>query len=825
MISKKQLRRHGLTPQALKKFFTAKVKEPNIKKLIQLMADRIKDGRLRNLSEYKEWAAVDLAWDAPLAQISPTLMRGVLEKCMDAKSVMEAMKGWGLAEETLMRPREIDGQKVWEMDVPLFFNVLVPLVKAYVTIRWAKIFNDRNLTPLFEYPPREFTSENRLLCKVLTQVVESVSIDMGYSNTLRDFILNALLYSKCIKFPMEPWWEKTAEDDDGEVVVEKQGVRNAIPHITRMYHDLTYDLASLNTNTGIEFAGYWTIKKWGEIAMDTNLWNRNAVPHGTNWLDPSQTWYNYFKEVFPCTMEFPNRPTTRRTDRESMAFRYTRTDFDSALFLTYHYQQLVPSDWGISEYDHPVWMRFTIGGDDTVMYAEVFTYDPLDVTRYDSDSNRGKNASLALEILPFQDIVGNVLTQFLQTIKRNLANIVFYDTDVIDKDKLESLRNRTNAQYNGLNFVGYSGLRMDREGSDINSLFKQINFQFQDTNQILSGINTSIAMLERVLGMSAQEVGSAASHQQSKKEVEIISGSATNRLAFTAGFIDDGIEAWKRHLAEAIITNMDGQEVLATIPTDIPNLEEALEAIGFEFVENPVLGQKTTVIRGKITKKHLVQFVARRSDADRETDTQVAQLMMTALQTLANTQFIAQLIDPTSWVELFEVAARLGGADDDFKVRLNSDAVLAGQLQKLVQNIQNQVMGAVEKEVVQPTATEISGIQQSIVKNNQESAQAIAKVQSELQQVAAALAKVISGGQMPQPPQPPPSAPAVLNGAPAPPAPMPAPVGNPQAQTTVPNMLVPANPRHVQVARQFLAKAKGKKNRARELAAQAGYKF
>jgi hypothetical protein len=48
---------------------------------------------------------------------------------------------------------------------------------------------------------------------------------------------------------------------------------------------------------------------------------------------------------------------------------------------------------------------------------------------------------------------------------------------------------------------------------------------------------------------------------------------------------------------------------------------------------------------------------------------------------------------------------------------------------------------------------------------------------------------------------------------------------SPAGATSVPNMLVPANPQHVQIARQYLAKAGGKKRRARELAAQDGYKF
>lgn len=739
MISNAVIKKYGLDTDSLKKYFTAKVPDGNVAKLNQLIADRIHDGRLRNLTDYKIWAAVDFAYDAPFAQTTPTLIRGIMESCKSAEDVLKALRGWGLKEEELLVRTEVEGGVKWELNEPVFFNVFVPLVRAYVTVRCSKLFNDRNLTPLFEFPPREFTAENRLICKVLTEIVESVAVNFGYASTLRDFIFNALMYSLALKFPVERWSKYKREDDDGNEITEKEGIRYVIPHISRSYYDMTYSLNTFNTGTGCSYAGYWTILKWGEVAMNEELWNRNSVPHGTNWLDPNAQWYNYFKEVYPCTLEFPQPKTSRRNDRENMAFRYTRTDFDSAFFLTYHFQELVPRDWGLGDYPHPVWMRFMIGGDSTIMFAETLNSRPIDYIGYDADSGRGRNASLALEILPYQDITGNVLSQFLMSIKRNLANIVFYDTDAIDNTTLETLKKRSNAQFNGLNFVGYSGLAMDREQSSIEHAFKEVKFSFVNTGEILTGLNTVIAILERLLVISSQEIGASASHQQSKKEVELTAANTSNRVAYTGSFVDEGIEAWKRSLAESIICNMEGKDVVATIPADIPNLQDALTKLGFELAEPQQPGHAKVVVKGKISSLKLVQFVARRSDAVRENDMQAATLMMQTVQSIANSQILSQIVDPTSLLEMLEYAAKLGGADDDFKVRLNSSNMMANKLQELVQQIQQQIMQAVEKEAVQPAAQAIGQLKNEVEQDKQAVATEVAQLKVALTRIAQAV--------------------------------------------------------------------------------------
>jgi len=747
VISKKVIKKYGLDAASLKKIFTADKRDKRVVALNDLLRDRIVEGRTRNLTDYKIWAAVDIAYDAPLNQITPTLCRNIIETGGSQASIMKAMKAWNIENEVLFSPMPAteSGEKRWALNEPVFNKILIPFVRSYLTIRLAKIYNDRNLSPLFEYSPRIFTSENRVICQIVTEIVESISTEFGYSAILRDFIFNALMYSVSIMFPVESWTKDVQEGDDGDEVVEREGVRYVVPHVTRTFYDLTYPLHTLNTGTGCSYAGYWTIMRWGDVASDKSYWNRDNVPHGTNWMDKSNVGYfNYFQEVYPCSLSFPTSTRANRNDRESMIARYTKNDFDSAFFVTYVFMELVPADWGLGKYPNKVWMKFTMGGDDTIMFAEVWTYRPMSYIGYDADSGRGRNASLALEILPFQDLSGNIFSNFILSIKRNLANIIFYNTDVVDESDITNINKRNNAQYTQLNFLGFSGIKMERQAiGGTNALFQELKFPFVDTNQILSGLTTTIAMLERLLVVAPQEIGASASHQQSKKEVEITSANTTNRVAYTASFVDEGIDALKRQIWEAVKTNMSGKEVVATIPYDIPNLEDNLKKLGFTIVESQMPDHPKVVVKGKIDKLNILQLVARRSDADRQTDAQTATAMLTALGQLSTNQYLSQIIDPASLVKLYETAAKFMGADDDFEVRLNKNAVMGNQLMQSIEEIKKQLLDVVNKQVAQPAAQAIAGVEKKVEENA-----------AAVQQLVGILEKLQQQAQPQPPPQP-----------------------------------------------------------------------
>jgi len=301
--------------------------------------------------------------------------------------------------------------------------------------------------------------------------------------------------------------------------------------------------------------------RWGDVDADPLLWNKDVVPYGTNWLDPAAAYSQYFTEVFPCSLEFPVAQALggKQKDREKMSQYYCRNDFDKAFFIGYQFVELVPKDWGLGDYANKVWIKFTIGADDVIMYAEVFSYRPADYIGYDGDSGRGRNTSMAEEIQPFQELSSNVFNEHLQTIKRNLVRLHFYNNQVVNKGDLTELNAHSNSIYQNDIFVGFDPLKMEKAGHQMEKVVQTVNYTYADPTAMLKGLDTIIELLERCLVISPQEVGGAASHQQGNKEIGIISQSSTNRVAYTASKVDEGIDAWKRQIAEAAICLHDWQ--------------------------------------------------------------------------------------------------------------------------------------------------------------------------------------------------------------------------------------------------------------------------
>jgi len=162
--------KHKLDPDSLEKAFANDTleKRPKVKKLVDQIRDTIQNGINRNRSDYRLFKAMDWAYDTPFYQVSYTQLRGLLTSSPDEKKVMEAVNSWGLPH-LLSDVKNADGTTCCGSDgkakkalnLPVFFNIFVPIVMSYITIRWAKLFNDRNLTPTYKYDPITFTKENR----------------------------------------------------------------------------------------------------------------------------------------------------------------------------------------------------------------------------------------------------------------------------------------------------------------------------------------------------------------------------------------------------------------------------------------------------------------------------------------------------------------------------------------------------------------------------------------------------------------------------------------------------------------------------------------
>lgn len=710
MVDIKYLASRGVCSKAYKPLFTKPRadRDPAINRLVDQIADRIRAGRDNNIQDYKAFAAIDLAYEIPFNQTTPTIVQSIISQRLNPEETLKALKSWGLSEDSLFLQIEADGKKMWQINPPVFYNILIPLVKAYVTIRASKIFNDRNQNPLLPYRPLKQSDRNLVLCDIITDFINNISTGYGYSAVLRSAITQALKYGVAVAFPREEWrveeqvmFGKNRRGLEKDILVTvKEGLRYIFPHPTRLSYDLQYPLTSVNTDTGTEFAMYWSVRRYGDILDNRRYWNRQMITYGSNWFEAPVA-HNYFQEVYPCTIKFPS--INSADDRESRSAYYSTNDRDSAVFVAEYFAKIVPSRWGLGDYKYPVWHRFTLASDDTVIWAAPCAYTPVWMMGYDYDDQSAKQSSFALECIPWQDHIGNILSQMILTAKQNLANVIYYDSNLVNKDEVDKVRNLGETRYRSMNFIPFDGLKMARMGTTPDKLFQPIQFAFRDISQLGQGLSTALNIMERVLQMSSQEVGAAAQHYQSAKEISVTQNATTNRLAFTASFIDDGIEAWKRQLYEAAMAYAD-TDILAQIDPERKNLPQILADIGFE---NQFEGQDRVVVKGKKDALRLDGFARSDNSSNREADRELAQTIYQTIGAIAQREELFTAIGVKTIVSMLEEAAHLQGAKSDFRLKLDKDATPGG-IKAILQNAQQQVLQFVQEKIAAPAAQEMA---------------------------------------------------------------------------------------------------------------------
>lgn len=763
MISRKTLNKYKLDTASLKALFDIAGKETKeskaSKKLRPYIRDLIKSGVERSIAEYRTWAAVDLAHDAPFHQETPTIIRSILSSKTEAKDALKACRAWGLCEGDLFCKTKQGNEEVFELNVPAIFTTLVPVVRAYVAVRTGKLFNDRNLNPLLKFEPRYNTAVNRVRCAIWTNMVQKLADTMGYPLALQQLIFNSNMYATAFMFPMEPWHKEVQEDENGKESVQREGIRYALPHVTRTFSDLTYPLAMFNTDTGGTHAGYWTINKYRDVANNTAYWNKANITYGFDWTDKNSHWKNYFEQAYPCVLDFPKvtAATGQVTDREQAQTRYGDNDQDKSIVVTPLFLKLVPKDWDMGDYKHPVWFRFFIGADDTILHCEAFTYRATTVAQYDPDQNRAKNASLALEIIPSQDMLGNLLTQVTLTIKRNLANLTLYDTNLNITAQMEAFQRKNQWQYQGMMFAGYDSLRQKIANlpSPRDSVHT-IQFPFQDTSQMLAAINTVISMLERLLVISPQEIGAAASHQQSVKEIQTITANTSNRVAYTGAFIDFAIDAWKAQLYEAMLEHTD-DDFVAEISADIPELDKALTELKLTK-EGDSSGARRIIVKGKKENLKLEGFATSRDGPERTPDAAAAQAQAQALASISQNPVTGQMVDAESMFEAYTDIAHMQGARDDFRLRVNKQAQVNAGVQQVAEEIKTaavqEALAISREEIAKPAAAAVQQHTEEIAQVQQVVAQ-LAENMEKIQQIVLSQAQSPTPTLQPQPPNEP----------------------------------------------------------------------
>lgn len=780
MVDLDILEAHGLTQEKLESLLAIdplNVPVGPLGNLIHRIRSRIQEGMTRNFAEYKLFYALDQAWNTPFRQVTPTLLQQFLDSNPSDEACYKAATDWGLTHLVEERLDPKTGKQVRSFNLPTFFHIFVPLVRSYVTIRWAKIMNDRSQFPLFKYEAAKTTAVTSAICEALTDCMQVMSSQYGYYDVLKQSVLKMLHYSRNIQFPRTEWHtqeqrkkadetdlaleatksnsEEKASAGDEITVVNTEGIYYHNPHPSRTYYDLAHGAYTLNYgNHGCEYVGHWRIMRYREI-IHGNYWNKDRVALGT--ADLISDHRLFFNTVYTaCTLTMPTVSQQKKPDGPAVAAEiglgtssmdrekqianlyYGVEKGDQGVLINEYFERLVPSENGLGTYDQPVWFRFVVAGDSaTILYATPLPYTNAVVYYgYDADESRSVNASLSLEVLPFQDHFSNLLTQIILTCKQNLANLTFLDEDQLmtgDENQrstarttIDRINNMGEGMFRTLNIFPYSSKKMQRMQlgrQGIPDVAQSFNLPKGNVQELTGVLREMLDILERVLVMSSQEIAQAASHELRVDEVRNIAASTSSRLQFTAKPVDIATEAWKRQLYEGKMAYGDPY-IWTHLPTEIPLTEEQLTQIGFTFHHKALANDRDRFRLARIKTKNtaipLWMLASTRSDVDRMDNDKLAKEMLLYLNNILNNPMLAQAMGPEQAIMWMNYVGRLAGFPRDAVVRNTGPSTMQQQQMQQAEQIKQLLATVVMPAVHQEMQKELEPLLAAVAQINRE---------------------------------------------------------------------------------------------------------
>lgn len=678
-----------ISSDTLKALFTSESPSEEVKKLKDLIKDRTADARRMSLRDWRVYAAIDEAYNAPFHQITPTLIGKIMnpDRRLTQRQIEEELERWGLSESTLFTVLQhpTDPTKTQKiLNRQTFVKILVPIVKSLLNARESKLYMDRDNNPFLHYSAFKQTEESKTVGDVITAIVEGITTSYGLKAVLRAAIHQALKYSFAVAFPAEAWHHEKDIDAAGKVYTRKEGLRYNLPHPTRVAWDPNYRPSTLNSDTGCSWAAYWRLARFGDVDTNPAYYNKTKISYGQNWYTDYST---YFETVYPCVMKKPVEDLAlwKTAPKELLATTYTSNDYDKALFLTDMFMKLSPKQWGLGEFEHQIWFRFVVSNDDTVIYAEPLPYSPVLYMGSDADdSTSARTASFALEATPWQDLVGNILSNHLIGLKQNAKKVIPYDKNQTSEEKIREIEARSQA-VDEIVWIPFDSREFKVAGLNPAEMFKPISFPQVNIAENIQTLVQVFNVMERALGMSAQEVGAIAGHIQTAEEIRTVSQNTSARVDYLGTFVDEFLDAMKRQIYIGYQTFGDAEFTVYVNGVDQEMAKKLNEKYGFNLSDQ---GKNVVEVKGDISKLSVDAFISSREGKTRLNQPQMAQVIMQTLQIVSANQSLADKLGPEEIMRHFNRAMKMAGAPEDSDFKLSEDQGALAQMKQIAEAIQ-----------------------------------------------------------------------------------------------------------------------------------------
>lgn len=683
----------------------------------QEIQERTQSNILFNLRSYTHYSAADLAWDFTLnPQKIPLLLyaQGKIKVEACAKS-LQALPN---SDKYLKKDQQ---GVVTGIDIPRFIDVECNLVRSYVTRRLSAQSNKySNLWPYYKYEPRSTGSVGKLRADLMSQWADIMADGFGYRHHDRQVYRDSFLYGHSVDFVRASWEvdkqieeippPEGAELPDGadikvQDVIVREGISWLNPHPTRVFWDNSSPLASINSDSGCEYIGFWNVVKARDVKRNPAYWNREAITFGAPLWTIYQNFQAYFNQYFTViTPPVPSEVSTvandpaAGNDRLNNIGAYAGQQDDTGIFLTEYFRKLVPKDHGLGDYPFPVWVRFTVASDKTIVFAEFLPSTPAAYLGMNENDSRLVNVGLAHEVMSYQDQMSNLINLLLSAIQADSFMVIGINTDVIkDKENRDLIR----ARLEGKNWASYplvieyskgdqADLGIDNKESVITLMESK---QVQNITQIIQAMGELIQIVEKLQAMSPAEQGQPAPREISATEVNEISATTSSVYNFFSDGIDDFHAAKKKIIYESTMACCQSKEL--RLPVLNRYSAKTVQAAGFKPVaeetedfSDPNLA-KRTVIGSVRMLKHDYIFTTR-DGAERPTNTQSANVLVQLLGQILAFPGIAQAMGKERLYGIVNEVFRMSGTGVDLNLEVHEgedDSLGVDQVQQLAQQV------------------------------------------------------------------------------------------------------------------------------------------
>lgn len=656
-----------------------------------LISSRIDDGAMRSLRSAHLHGSADLAWDSSTITRRSIPLVMYAQRRIDMDRCISELKDLKCADQFVKY--DASGKPV-SVDLPKFTEVNINLVRSIITRRVAaQSARFTNLYPFFKYEARGTSEIDKLRSDVLSQRIDIMADQYGYRPLIVQCIRDMLMYPFCIAFPAAKWdreveWYDTNDDKAEELKsseaepksrVRREGVPMILPHASRVFYDTSHPVASINSDSGCCYFGFWDVVRLGSITGDSSYFNLNAITYDAQRNSLFTNYSSYFSQYYTTINTWPDPEASSNNDRKGSVGEFSAAQLDSSVFITHIYQKMIPNEWGFGKYPFPVWVHFVVANSRNVIAAEIMPDCPGFVFAYNNSSQRLVNLSMANEISPFQDQLSNLYSQLLECAKRDLFGVALLNLDAFptsnadSKASLEAFRKAMQGDsfFSKVTTMEVSISKLKELGVDLQNIFTVVrqppNSQLQ---VIIRAISDTIMLAERVMALSPQEQGQQSPRETSATEVQIIAGTTENIYQFISDAVDEGRAAMKRYLYNALIS-LGTEDIY--LPVVSRYRREVAIAAGFTIEDDASASQMPSNTPQQFTvagtKRNLVaEYVFNSRDgAERASNIQGAQTLTQMLGVLMQPA-VLQMLTKEKLADIINTIIRQSGAGVDVMI-------------------------------------------------------------------------------------------------------------------------------------------------------------